>query len=80
MVIVFEINEVYLKKNNFSTVNRRCMFSTKVKELEIPAGVSVTVDVLSLHYDQAIWGPVDPEEFYPLRYIKNKKFYFHLCF
>jgi hypothetical protein len=50
-----------------STVNRRCMFSTEVKGLKIPAGVAFTVDVLSLHYDQEIWGPVDPEEFYPLR-------------
>jgi hypothetical protein len=43
------------------------MFSTKIKDLSIPAGVSVTVDVLSLHYSEEYWGPVDPYKFYPLR-------------
>jgi hypothetical protein len=43
------------------------MFSTKVKDLNIPAGVSFTVDVLSLHYDPEYWGPHDPQIFYPLR-------------
>jgi hypothetical protein len=49
------------------------MFPTKVKEIEIPAGVSVTVDVLSLHYDIDHWGPVDTEEFYPLRFSSEFK-------
>ncbi len=43
------------------------MFSAKIKDLHIPAGVSVTVDVLSLHYDSDYWGPTDPHTFYPLR-------------
>ena len=52
-----------------STINRRCMYSTNIKDLHIPAGVSVTVDVLSLHYDPEYWGPVDPEKFYPNRFL-----------
>jgi cytochrome P450 len=48
------------------------MFPCKVKGLDIPAGVSVTVDVLSLHYDSEIWGPVDPNIFYPLRFSNEK--------
>ena len=43
------------------------MFPAKVKDISIPAGVSVTVDVLSLHYDYEYWGPHDPKQFYPLR-------------
>lgn len=49
------------------------MFSTKINDLVIPAGVSVTVDVLSLHYDPEYWGPVDPNEFYPLRFSPEIK-------
>nr|QEV83812.1 cytochrome P450 [Brachionus rotundiformis] len=56
-----------------NTVNRRCMFPTEVGGLRIPAGVSVTVDVLSIHYDDEIWGPVDPEMFYPLRFAADVK-------
>jgi cytochrome P450 len=43
------------------------MFATKIKDMDIPTGMSVTVDVLSLHYDPEYWGPTDPEEFYPSR-------------
>ena len=43
------------------------MYPTNVKGINVPAGVSFTVDVLSLHYNEEYWGPVDPKEFYPLR-------------
>nr|UOU03275.1 cytochrome P450 3045B1 [Brachionus rubens] len=56
-----------------NTVNRRCMFSTEVNGVKIPAGVSVTVDVLSIHYNHEIWGPVDPEVFYPPRFSPEFK-------
>ena len=44
---------------------------TRVKGLCVPAGVAVAVDGLSLHFDAAHWGPVDPNRFYPLRFDKE---------
>lgn len=56
-----------------NTVNRRCMYPTTVKGIKIPAGVSFTVDMLSLHYDEEYWGPIDPYKFYPLRFSSEYK-------
>ena len=39
----------------------------------MPVGLVVTVDVLSLHYDQQYWGDVDTNEFYPLRFQDESK-------
>ncbi|CAF1054545.1 unnamed protein product, partial [Brachionus calyciflorus] len=49
-------------------VDRRCTRATQVKGLKIPEGLVVSVDVLNLHFDADLWGPVDPNEFYPLRH------------
>lgn len=38
----------------------------------IPKGVNVVVDVLSIHYDPVIWGPVDPNIFYPERFLTQR--------
>ena len=55
----------YLKK--YSVLNRRCTNDTIVKDLKVPLGMVIGVDVLSLHYDPQYWPDVDPNEFYPLR-------------
>lgn len=34
----------------------------------MPVGLVVRVDHFALHYDQELWGPHDPNEFYPLRH------------
>nr|QVK45581.1 cytochrome P450 [Brachionus paranguensis] len=70
-MFVKEVLRMYPISSN--TVNRRCMFPTEVGGLRIPVGVSVTVDVLSIHYEHEIWGPVDPEMFYPLRFSAQIK-------
>ncbi len=49
------------------------MSATRVKGIDVPVGVSFTVDVLSLHYSEEYWGPVDPNEFYPLRFSTEIK-------
>nr|UOU03273.1 cytochrome P450 3045C1-1 [Brachionus rubens] len=49
-------------------VTRRCMKSSRVKDIDIPVGLVIAVDVLSLHFDEELWGPVDPNLFYPLRH------------
>ena len=43
------------------------MYPTTVKELKIPKDLAIVVDVLSLHYDRELWGPTDPNVFYPER-------------
>ena len=37
--------------------------------MDIPLNLTIAVDVLSLHYDPELWGPTDPNKFYPLRLI-----------
>ena len=49
-------------------VARRCTNATNVNGIDIPVDLEVVVDVLSIHFDQEIWGPTDPNIFYPLRY------------
>jgi cytochrome P450 len=54
-------------------ITRRATKDTTVKGIPIPEGISVVVDVMSLHFDPEIWGPVDPHEFYPLRFSPDIK-------
>ena len=51
---------------------RRCVNATQVKGVDIPEDLTIIVDVLSLHYDAEIWGPVDPHIFYPERLAYEK--------
>ena len=55
-------------------VTRRCVNPTYLKEIYIPTDTTIAVDVLSLHYDPELWGPEDPNTFYPLRFVKFKIF------
>jgi cytochrome P450 len=34
--------------------------------------MNIVVDVLSIHYDPVLWGPVDPEKFYPERFLTKR--------
>nr|QUF59378.1 cytochrome p450 CYP3045C1 [Brachionus angularis] len=54
-------------------VARRCTKATNIKGIDIPEDLAIAVDVLSLHYDADIWGPVDPNQFYPERFSKDIK-------
>nr|ATW72304.1 cytochrome p450 CYP3045C13 [Brachionus calyciflorus] len=51
-----------------SVVARRCTKTTNVMGIDFPVDLPIVVDVLSLHFDAEIWGPVDPEIFYPQRH------------
>jgi cytochrome P450 len=35
--------------------------------------LAIAVDVLSIHYDPELWGPVDPSTFYPQRFAPEHK-------
>ena len=57
----------------FRPMTRRCTKSTIVKGIKIPKDLVIAVDALSLHFDPEVWGPIDPNEFYPLRFSKDFK-------
>ena len=44
-----------------------------VRGIKVPKELIVTVDVLTLHYDQEIWGPEDPNVFYPPRFADTTR-------
>ena len=49
------------------------MNHTTIKGIDIPIDLVIAVDVLSIHYDKEIWGPMDPKLFYPERFSKKYK-------
>lgn len=52
---------------------RSCTKGTNIKGIDIPEDTAIAVDVLSLHFDPELWGPVDPNTFYPSRFSKEVK-------
>ena len=59
-----------------SMVSRRCIqeniFIGNDKEYFIPTGTNIVIDVLSIHYNKHLWGPVDPFIFYPNRFLEKR--------
>lgn len=49
--------------------NRRCTQPITLKGIDFPENLLVAVDVISLHYDPENWPGVDPNVFYPPRFI-----------
>jgi cytochrome P450 len=56
-----------------SVITRRCEKACEINKIKIPAGQTVAIDVLSLHYDQQYWGNVDVNTFYPQRFEKKSE-------
>lgn len=54
-------------------VGRRCTIPTKIKGIDIPLDLTISADVLSIHMNPELWGPVDPQEFYPPRFSPEIK-------
>jgi cytochrome P450 len=58
-----------------SMVSRKCVvnnFYIDGGNYHIPNGMNIVVDVLSIHYDKTLWGPIDPEIFYPERFLTER--------
>ena len=59
-----------LFKLHLRVIARRCTSPTLIKGIPFHSDFVVAVDVLSLHMDAELWGPINPEIFYPLRLIE----------
>jgi cytochrome P450 len=54
-------------------INRQSTEEFRIKNIgTIPAGTRIAVDMYSLHFDPALWGPVDPHIFYPERFATKR--------
>jgi cytochrome P450 len=49
------------------------MVPCTIKGIHIPYNLVIAADVLTLHYDPDHWGPVDPHDFYRLRFSSEIK-------
>lgn len=54
-------------------LTRRCTNPVTIKGINIPLNQGIAIDVLSIHFDAEIWGPIDPKVFYPLRFSPEIK-------
>ena len=69
----FKVISAFKTKICLSFITRRCTTECQIGGINIPVGLVITVDVLSLHYDSSHFGPVDPNEFYPERFSNESK-------
>ena len=53
---------------SLSAQNRECVEACVVSGFNIPKGVVVKIDILDLHMDPDLFGPIDPELFEPERW------------
>ncbi|CAF0750463.1 unnamed protein product [Brachionus calyciflorus] len=65
-LFIKEVLRVYPIAN--SIVARRCTSPTTIKNIKIPLDLPIAIDVMSIHFDSQLWGPVDPNIFYPKRH------------
>ncbi|RNA03299.1 cytochrome P450 3A29-like [Brachionus plicatilis] len=72
-MFVKEVLRMYPIAN--SMVSRKCVVDNLIisnGSYRIPKDMNVVVDVLSIHYDPLWWGPVDPKNFYPERFLTER--------
>ena len=53
-------------------VNRQCNTTCQIGQLKIEKGTNLTADIYSIHYDEQLYGPVSPFEFYPERFQEKR--------
>lgn len=52
---------------SFRGLARRCLIPTVINGVEFFKNMPIMIDILGVHYNPEVWGPVDPHKFYPLR-------------
>ncbi|CAF0932919.1 unnamed protein product [Didymodactylos carnosus] len=55
-----------------TVINRRCMHNTDVCGIKVTEGAVVQPDLYTIHYDPELWGPEDPNIFYPERHLTKR--------
>ena len=53
-------------------IRRECNISTNICGHQIEKGSIIQPDVYSIHYDANLWGPEDPNVFYPERHLTKR--------
>ncbi|CAF1203675.1 unnamed protein product [Rotaria sp. Silwood1] len=54
-------------------INRQSSEDFHIKGIgTIPAGTRIAIDMYRLHYDPDLWGPIDPQIFYPERFATKR--------
>ena len=54
-------------------LNRMCKETTKIKDITVPKGAKVYVNVPDIHMDPELWGPEPVGEFVPERFQPDRK-------
>ena len=54
-------------------VQRMCTKTTKIKDITIPKGTRVYINVQEMHMDPELWGPEPADEFVPERFELDRK-------
>ena len=68
--VVMETIRIYPEGINI--INRFITQETTLRGYEIPKSLgSILVDVWSIHQDPELWGPVDPSQFHPERFLPD---------
>ncbi|XP_069132752.1 cytochrome P450 3A2-like [Argopecten irradians] len=65
------IHETLRMYTPFMRVDRKCVRTTKVKDITIPAGMMITIPVYAIHHDPDVWEK--PEVFDPERFSPSAK-------
>ncbi|CAF5172584.1 unnamed protein product, partial [Rotaria magnacalcarata] len=53
-------------------VNRQCNRECQIGQVKIAKGTNLAVDMFSIHYDEKLYGPVSPFQFYPERFLEKR--------
>ena len=54
-------------------MQRMCKETTKIKDITVPKGTRVFINVQDLHMDPEHWGPEPVDEFVPERFAPDRK-------
>nr|ATW72305.1 cytochrome p450 CYP3045C14 [Brachionus calyciflorus] len=57
-----------LPNSKFDSCSKVYFANNHIKNIKIPLDLPIAIDVMVIHFDSELWGPVDPNIFYPKRH------------